>query len=43
MPLAERQARHQRLLQQIRTQDVHWWRETFLAALDTVEVVEDER
>ena len=33
MPLAERQARHQKLLQQIRDQDVHWWRKTFLKAL----------
>ena len=33
MALPERQARHQKLLQQIREQDVHWWRETFLNAL----------
>ena len=33
MALPERQARHQKLLQQIRTQDVHWWREAFLNAL----------
>ena len=33
MPLPERQARHQRLLAQIRTQDVHWWRQSFLQAL----------
>ncbi len=42
MPLAERQARHQRLLQQIRTQDVHWWRKTFLKALAEAEVLADE-
>ncbi|WP_309680128.1 alpha,alpha-trehalose-phosphate synthase (UDP-forming) [Polaromonas sp.] len=33
MPLQERQIRHQKLLRNIRTQDVHWWRQTFLQAL----------
>ncbi|MHB1249068.1 MAG: alpha,alpha-trehalose-phosphate synthase (UDP-forming) [Polaromonas sp.] len=33
MPLQERQARHQKMLENIRTQDVHWWRKTFLRAL----------
>ena len=33
MPLDERRARHQRLLQRIRAQDVHWWRQAFLDAL----------
>ena len=33
MPLAERQQRHQALLTQIRTYDVHWWRKGFLKAL----------
>ena len=33
MPLEERQARHQKLLESIREQDVHWWRRTFLKAL----------
>ena len=33
MPLAERQARHQKLLVRIRKEDVHWWRKKFLAAL----------
>ncbi len=33
MPLAERQSRHQKLLAQIREQDVHWWRKSFLQAL----------
>ncbi len=33
MPAAERQERHQRLLQRIREHDVHWWRQRFLAAL----------
>ena len=33
MPLAERQMRHQRLLAQIRLEDVHWWRRTFLQSL----------
>ena len=34
MPLAERQRRHQRLLQCIREQDVHWWCKAFLQALE---------
>lgn len=33
MPLDERRARHQRLLQRVREQDVHWWRRSFLDAL----------
>jgi trehalose 6-phosphate synthase len=33
MPLTERQARHARLLEEIRAHDVHWWRRAFLAAL----------
>ncbi len=33
MPLDERRARHQKLLQRIREQDIHWWRNTFLDAL----------
>ncbi len=33
MPLAERQQRHAALLRRIRAQDVHWWRERFLRAL----------
>ena len=33
MPLSERQQRHQKLLGNIRTQDVHWWRKLFLDAL----------
>ncbi|QHE84234.1 alpha,alpha-trehalose-phosphate synthase (UDP-forming) [Hydrogenophaga sp. BPS33] len=33
MPLEERQRRHQALLEGIRTQDVHWWRENFLTML----------
>lgn len=33
MPLEERRARHQKLLQRVREQDVHWWRRTFLDAL----------
>ena len=36
MPLEERRSRHERLLQRIRDQDVHWWRETFLEALKEV-------
>ncbi|MES2686363.1 MAG: alpha,alpha-trehalose-phosphate synthase (UDP-forming) [Pseudomonadota bacterium] len=33
MPLAERQKRHQKLLERIRQQDVHWWRKAFLQTL----------
>ncbi|HCY17309.1 MAG: alpha,alpha-trehalose-phosphate synthase (UDP-forming) [Curvibacter sp. GWA2_64_110] len=33
MPLPERQARHQQLLQRVRNFDVHWWRNSFLEAL----------
>jgi trehalose 6-phosphate synthase len=33
MPLAERQQRHQKLLQCIRDEDVHWWCKRFLQAL----------
>ncbi|MFN4121159.1 alpha,alpha-trehalose-phosphate synthase (UDP-forming) [Acidovorax sp.] len=33
MPLAERQARHQKLMARIREHDVHWWRRSFLTAL----------
>ena len=34
MPLQERQARHHKLLKVVRSKDVHWWRKTFLQALD---------
>jgi trehalose 6-phosphate synthase len=34
MPLEERRARHKKLLQRIREQDVHWWRKSFLDALN---------
>ena len=34
MPLEERQQRHQALLQSVREQDVHWWRQRFLNALN---------
>ena len=33
MPLDERRLRHERLLEQIRREDVHWWRKAFLDAL----------
>ncbi|MDP3413741.1 MAG: alpha,alpha-trehalose-phosphate synthase (UDP-forming) [Polaromonas sp.] len=33
MPLTERQKRHQKLLERIREQDVHWWRRNFLETL----------
>ena len=35
MPLDERRDRHQKLLHGIREYDVHWWRKTFLAALES--------
>jgi trehalose 6-phosphate synthase len=37
MPLADRRSRHAALLAQIRAQDVHWWRRTFLADLFAIE------
>ena len=40
MPLVERQARHQKLLAQIRAQDVHWWRKTYLDALANTETAD---
>ncbi|MDF1486454.1 alpha,alpha-trehalose-phosphate synthase (UDP-forming) [Ramlibacter sp. H39-3-26] len=33
MPREERQQRHQKLLQRVRDEDVHWWRRSFLQAL----------
>lgn len=33
MPLQERQTRHQKMLENIRAQDIHWWRKSFLQAL----------
>jgi len=41
MPLDERRARHQKLLQRIRDHDVHWWRNTFLDALRQMPNVRD--
>ena len=38
MPLPERQWRHQRLMERVREHDVHWWRRSFLAALEEDEV-----
>jgi trehalose 6-phosphate synthase len=29
--------RHQKLLERIRAQDVHWWRRTYLETLQSVE------
>jgi len=37
MPLAERQSRHEKLLERIRAQDVHWWTQEFLRALTDTE------
>jgi len=37
MPLGERRERHQALLARIREQDVHWWRLSFLRALEEAE------
>ncbi len=39
MPLEERVRRHRALLKRVRAQDVHWWRRSFLACLEAVEVV----
>jgi trehalose 6-phosphate synthase len=36
MPLHERQRRHQKLLERIRAQDVHWWRKSFLDTLSRI-------
>ncbi|MGC1173197.1 alpha,alpha-trehalose-phosphate synthase (UDP-forming) [Polaromonas sp.] len=36
MPLHERQRRHQKLLERIRRQDVHWWRKNFLDTLSQI-------
>jgi len=36
MPLHERQRRHQKLLERIRRQDVHWWRKSFLDTLSQI-------
>jgi trehalose 6-phosphate synthase len=33
MPLEERRSRHQALMRAVRQQDVHWWCDTYLAAL----------
>jgi len=33
MPLAERRARHEKLLERIRQQDVHWWSREYLRTL----------
>ncbi len=35
MPLQERQQRHQALLENITRYDIHWWRESFLEALQS--------
>ena len=35
MPLIDRQRRHQSLLEGIKKEDVHWWRKSFLNALQT--------
>ena len=37
MPLEERQRRHQKLLERIRSEDIHWWRKTYLEALAACE------
>jgi trehalose 6-phosphate synthase len=40
MPEEERRARHEALMQTIRTYDVHWWCEGFLAALERTQAEE---
>ena len=37
MPLAERRARHEALLERVQRHDVHWWRSSFLRALENAE------
>ncbi|MCG5261536.1 alpha,alpha-trehalose-phosphate synthase (UDP-forming) [Cupriavidus gilardii] len=37
MPLAERQSRHQKLLERIRAQDVHWWSREYLRSLSEID------
>ncbi|MDI3509827.1 MAG: trehalose 6-phosphate synthase [Betaproteobacteria bacterium] len=37
MPLEERRRRHAALLEGIRTQDVHWWRQQFLDTLASIQ------
>ena len=41
MPLDERRVRHQKLLSSIREQDIHWWRRSFLDALEHTAVQPD--
>jgi len=40
MPLEERRARHQALMRVVRQYDVHWWCDSFLAALDEAQAEE---
>ena len=35
MPLPERQRRHSALFENIQRYDIHWWRESFLATLQS--------
>ena len=41
MPLDERRARHQKLLASIREHDIHWWRRSFLDALEHTDALPD--
>ena len=43
MPLQERQARYGKLLNRIRRQDVHWWRNAFLDALAGTDATDQRR
>lgn len=40
MPLEERQQRHEALMRTVRQYDVHWWCDTFLAALNEAQAEE---
>ena len=40
MPLEERQRRHEAMMATLRRQDVHWWCDSFLAALDEAQAEE---
>ncbi|HEY8356136.1 MAG TPA: trehalose-6-phosphate synthase, partial [Ramlibacter sp.] len=40
MPLEERRSRHEEMMKTLRRYDVHWWCETFLAALGSARAEE---
>ena len=40
MPLEERRSRHEAMMNTIRQQDVHWWCDSFLSALQQAQAEE---